>query len=556
MKKLKETDVPVYLMFIFFSILFMLPICHLRMSDDLAFHVNRIQELSQCLRRGSLPQIYTYTFGKFGYPIGIFYPQLTIIPFAIFSMILHSTVKGIYVGIIFFTFLTLTFTYIVSKKLWQKSTAIWISIIYTFSCYRFIDMTTRFALGEALGMTFLPLAFYGLYAVMKGCYKDWPYLAFGLAAIMLSHILSTLIVVIFLTIVFIGLFFFIRKDIKERFIALIKAVLTFIVATLTFTVPFLIQNSYQKIVTPGAPGIPEVYSAKRELYNTIFSSCGNELAKSPVTGLIGGYTIGLTEFLVIVIGIIMFKKLDNVNKSLLVLGALTYFLQYIPQFWKLVWKTPLKNIQFPWRTLMVASFFLAVVGGNLISILMTKKNQHIIGIISLAVILIPWGMGVYSYEKIAPRITDISKISPSWGISQYTPSSAQNSLGNVANHVAFVNQKPVKLNNDEVISSPNELAFRSSAFTHKGSITLPLCYYKGLKAYQNGILLDSDNSRGIMVVKSNGESNTIRVKYQRSLIEKAANLISLITWLVMFGMLIMKKTKKKNDLLGEDNLER
>lgn len=48
-----------------------------------------------------------------------------------------------------------------------------------------------------------------------------------------------------------------------------------------------------------------------------------------------------------------------------------------------------------------------------------------------------------------------------------------------------------------------------------------------------------------MVVKSNGESNTIRVKYQRSLIEKAANLISLITWLVMFGMLIMKKTKKK-----------
>ena len=107
MKKSKRTDVLIYLMFIFFSILFVLPICHLRMSDDLAFHINRIQELSQCLRRGNLPQIYTYTFGKFGYPIGIFYPQLTIIPFAIFSMILHSTVKGIYVGIIFFTFLTL-----------------------------------------------------------------------------------------------------------------------------------------------------------------------------------------------------------------------------------------------------------------------------------------------------------------------------------------------------------------------------------------------------------------------------------------------------------------
>ena len=556
MKKLKKTDVPVYLMFIFFSILFVLPICHLRMSDDLAFHINRIQELSQCLRRGNLPQIYTYTFGKFGYPIGIFYPQLTIIPFAIFSMVLHSTVKGIYVGIIFFTFLTLSFTYIVSKKLWQKSTAIWISIIYTFSCYRFIDMTTRFALGEALGMTFLPLAFYGLYAVMKGCYKDWPYLAFGLAAIMLSHILSTLIVVIFLTIIFIGLLFFIRKDIKGRFIALIKAVLTFIMATLTFTVPFLIQNSYQKIVTPGVPNIPEIYSAKREFYNTIFSSCGNELAKSSVTGLVGGYTIGLTEFLVIVIGIILFKKLGNVNRSLLVLGALIYFLQYVPQFWKLVWKTPLKNIQFPWRTLMVASFFLAVVGGNLISILMTKKNQYTISIVSLALILIPWGMGVYSYEKIAPRITDISKISPSWGISQYTPNSAQSSLGNVANHVAFVNQKPIRLNNNEVISSPNELAFRSPAFTHKGLVILPMCYYRGLKAYQKGFLLDSDNNKGIISVESNGKSNTIYVKYQQSVIEKAANLISLITWIVMFGILTIKKMKKKNNLLGEDKLER
>lgn len=59
-----------------------------------------------------------------------------------------------------------------------------------------------------------------------------------------------------------------------------------------------------------------------------------------------------------------------------------------------------------------------------------------------------------------------------------------------------------------------------------------------------------------MAVKSNGESNTIRVKYQRLVVEKAANLISLITWLVMFGMLIMKKMKKKKGLLGENNLER
>lgn len=113
----------------------------------------------------------------------------------------------------------------------------------------------------------------------------------------------------------------------------------------------------------------------------------------------------------------------------------------------------------------------------------------------------------------------------------------------------------MKLNNNEIISSPNELAFRNTAFTHKahkGSIILPMCYYKGLKAYQNGILLNSDNSKG----EGNGKSDMIHVKYQQSTIEKAANLTSLITWLIMFEILIIEKMKKENYLLGESNFER
>lgn len=54
-------------------------------GDDMEFHVNRILELINNLKRGNIyPYIYTYTFDKIGYPLGMFYPWITLLPFAFF----------------------------------------------------------------------------------------------------------------------------------------------------------------------------------------------------------------------------------------------------------------------------------------------------------------------------------------------------------------------------------------------------------------------------------------------------------------------------------------
>ena len=79
-------------------------------------------------------------------------------------------------------------------------------MLQLFIAYRTADAFARFALGEFLGMVFLPLIIYGLYAVMYGKEKDWPYLALGLGKVIFSHNLSTamdlLVVIILFGLVF------------------------------------------------------------------------------------------------------------------------------------------------------------------------------------------------------------------------------------------------------------------------------------------------------------------------------------------------------------------
>ena len=42
------------------------------------------------------PYFYSHNFDKVNFPLGIFYPQITLIPFAVLVIVTGSYVKGIY----------------------------------------------------------------------------------------------------------------------------------------------------------------------------------------------------------------------------------------------------------------------------------------------------------------------------------------------------------------------------------------------------------------------------------------------------------------------------
>ena len=90
-------------------------------GDDLGYHFDRVIEIADNFKHGNFfPQMYTYTFYRFGYLLNSFYPWLTIVPFAIFKNIFSNHVIAFAWGFGLYIFIGLNITYHVSNKLFKN----------------------------------------------------------------------------------------------------------------------------------------------------------------------------------------------------------------------------------------------------------------------------------------------------------------------------------------------------------------------------------------------------------------------------------------------------
>ena len=331
------------ILFCFLSVIFVLPLVKTNIifyGDDLIFQLHRILEMVTNLKNGNLfIGIYTYTFHSIGYPLNLFYPWVTLLPFIFFGLLVKNSVIAIYIGIAFYTFLTLTFTYWTTKKFSNNNLQSFMTaIIYTFCSYRTIDIYARFALGEFIALTFLPLCVYGLYAIVLGNSKDWPFLGFGMSFVLLSHLLSVVLYAIFL---FLG-----------------KAILISILSSAIFWIPFLEQETYQKISQPDKM---DMVAQALLPSKVIIESLNNNLTRGDAGNT---YNIGIILFLAIIIGIAQYKDWNKNYKIIYLLGIVFLFVSTSLLPWNLIEKTPLSIIQFPWRFLTISSYLLSLVAGH------------------------------------------------------------------------------------------------------------------------------------------------------------------------------------------------
>ena len=95
----KRNTAIVLLLMIILSLFFVLSGLKARMvfaADDMPYHINRIQELVYSLKHGNwYPYLYTRQFKGVPYPLGIFYPQLTLIPIAALCIVFNSYIIGL-----------------------------------------------------------------------------------------------------------------------------------------------------------------------------------------------------------------------------------------------------------------------------------------------------------------------------------------------------------------------------------------------------------------------------------------------------------------------------
>lgn len=163
-------------------------------GHDGYYHMARVMNLADGLRSGQFPvRAGGFSYNGYGAVTSVFYPDLLLYPFA--AMLLGGASPAYVMNciVIAATVIAAASMCACAGRIFRDPTAaVCAAVLYVCAPYRLDDLLVRSALGEAMGMAFLPLFLMGLWEVFLGDERRWPLLALSAFAIFMNHIISTL----------------------------------------------------------------------------------------------------------------------------------------------------------------------------------------------------------------------------------------------------------------------------------------------------------------------------------------------------------------------------
>lgn len=230
-------------------------------GHDLRYHLQRITAMAAELSYGQFPvRLATTTLNGYGYINPLCYCELfLLLPALLYNAWLPlRTCYQVYVFAV--TLAACGFSYLCFAKLsGSRRGGVLGAALYTLSIYRLVCVYFRAAVGEYTAMSFLPLVLLGVYEIYtceKPRFAQWAPLAFGMAALVQSHLISTELTGAFL-LVFCLLQ--LRRTLRPaRLLAWCKAALLAFGLSAWFLVPFVATTlSVPLQVNGGLAGKPQ-----------------------------------------------------------------------------------------------------------------------------------------------------------------------------------------------------------------------------------------------------------------------------------------------------------
>ena len=244
---MKKISLRELLIILSISCLFSIPLFfdHIYIGSDLAFHVTRIKGLADSISAHQLPSyIIPYTNNGFGYAMGLFYGDIFLYPFALLYLLGVPIIEVWKIAIATITIFTVIFSLILAKNVFKKTSTQIISVmLYTMSNVRIYYAYNTDGLGSLLALMFLPLLLLAIYKMFILKEKPCLLLSISFACILLSHLLSFT-----LSVLFFGILLLIDyKNIdKDRIIFVLKSAFLAILLSAFFLFPLLEQMTSQK----------------------------------------------------------------------------------------------------------------------------------------------------------------------------------------------------------------------------------------------------------------------------------------------------------------------
>ena len=526
--------------------------------------VQRVFEMTKSLRDGMLPVRWVADLGfGYGYPMFNFYAPAPYYAGSVFSLLgldaLSATKLMMLLGIV----TAGVSMYFLASEFWGKLGGILSALFYMYAPYHAVDIYVRGDVAEFWAYAFIPLVFYGLWKIYKE--KKWRYVVVGslsYAFIICSHNLTAMMVTPFIAFIVLSLSYlaYKKKQVSTIYYLLFTVFLGLMISAF-YWLPALLEMGYTNVLSQlgGGANFRDNFVCPIQLWTSPWGFGGSVKGCSDgLSFMIGKYHI-IVSTLIFLLSAVWYKysKKFREDRGKLMAIIISFFGFLLSAFFTLqisdiVWEAvkPMAFFQYPWRFLLMTSFFSSFISGASIWILNKFiKNNYIIYLISFfAFVMIVFVSFKFFYPQVFLNVTSsdyTNQYTLGWTTSNITSEYMPKDFQKPENPNGLANFSKLS-SKDLVISnlSRNTKNLSMDIRADKSSLfLLPVAYFPSWRASLDGkntTVLKS--GKGIIVNIPKGV-HFLKLSFVQTPVEKAGDLLSLAGVLLLFAGIIYLRVR-------------
>ena len=548
MKKILNSNWAI-LIVLLFSVIPILPFFHpgfFPMHDDT--QPSRVFEMAQSLRDGMFPVRWVKDLGYgYGYSIFNFYAPLPYYIGGLLHLVGIDVIVATKVMMAIPIFIAGITMFLFAREFLGKIGALVSSIIFLFFPYFALNLFVRGAVGEAWAYSFLPLVFLGIFKLygQKTVSIKWIlFTSVAISLVTLSHNLSAYMLILLWLILIIILLVFSKY--KVHLVQNVFAVvfLTFLLSAF-YTIPAIFEMSYTNVSSQigGGANFQDHFVCLGQLWNSQWGYGGS------TSGCIDGMSFKLGKsnvvfsVLSIILGIYLFikrkekKDIPFFSSVVLLLFTLFMTLSYSVMVWSSV--AYIEYLQYPWRFLNFAGFFIAFLVGYGVCVVAKLTNLKITVVFCLLIVTITIYINAkhfqpQAYNQKTPKDYtnektlrfNISKISD-----EYMPRGFQkpeNALFTPQNSERLVLLNLWSRGSLSIIENKTQYVAAKVKTEKEANIRANIAYFPAWKAYIDKKRVDYKVTDGPLILTVESGLHFVEFKFEQTPVERWANALSLV----------------------------
>lgn len=513
--------------------------------------VARVFEMGKALNDGMFPVRWVSDLGYgYGYPLFNFYAPLAYYAGGFFTLLGFDTLLATKImmglGILF----SGIFMYFLAREFWGEIGGIISGLFYVYAPYHALDIYVRGAVGEFWAYAFIPLMTLGFYKVFQKRVWKWAVVgSIGYSGVILSHNLTALMISPFLiTLMIILSYFSYRRDknILTTYYLLLTAALGLAIAAF-YWIPALFEMRFTNIFSQigGGADFRDHFVCAQQLWESHWGFGGS--TPGCVDGL--SFKIGklhiIASLFAFIGGVYIFKK-DRL-RSIIVFSFFLFFLFSLFMALEIsrpVWEaiSPMAFLQYPWRFLLLVSFFSSILAG-LLSLLFQRSPKRGLFATGLILLLLYFNLKLFTPQTVFSKVHSDYTNKPylNWTTSkisdEYMPQGFKKPKTKEE-----IPKTPIEIiRGESTVEDIHARTGRMSAtvkIQKEATLRFNIAYFPAWKIFLDGeitnFIIGND---GVYVVISKG-NHLIEAKFNQTPIEQLSNIASIIGVLLLFTGII------------------